>query len=125
MRSSRLPCFKVRDSEGAVEPSRIDITQRGGRAPCLLVFFARHVNAASAERINPRSYVKAHSQLLITAICAAALLFTGTPVAQEASRRSQTAATGNDEGMTKHECNVLALARAHARAHARNRTSEV
>ena len=27
----------------------------------------------------------------------------------------------NDEGMTKHECNVLAL----ARAHARNRMSEV
>src|SRR6059058_5066409 len=32
-----------------------------------------------------------------TAICTAALLFTGTPVAQEAGRRSQTAATGNDE----------------------------
>src|SRR2546430_1064031 len=58
----------------------------------------------------------------------AALLFTVTPVAQEASRRSQTAATGNEEarmtndkGMTKHECNVPAL----ARAHARNWTSEV
>src|SRR5436309_5997114 len=65
-----------------------------------------------------------------TAICTAALLFTGTPVAQEAGRRSQTAATGNDEaritndeGMTKHECNVLALALALARA--RNRTSDV
>ena len=30
-----------------------------------------------------------------TAICTAALLFTGTPVAREASRRSQTAATGS------------------------------
>jgi len=33
MRSSRLPCFKVRDSEGAVEPSRIDIAREAGALP--------------------------------------------------------------------------------------------
>jgi hypothetical protein len=45
---------------------------------------------------------------------------------QRSADRGQTndeARMTNDEGMTKHECNVLALAR--ARAHGRNRTSAV
>ncbi|PYJ12824.1 MAG: hypothetical protein DME93_05900 [Verrucomicrobia bacterium] len=50
MRSSRLPCFKVRDSQGAVEPSRIDIARRGGCAPYLLVFFARYDKSCAASR---------------------------------------------------------------------------
>src|SRR5436190_24132304 len=56
MRSSRLPCFKVRDSEGAVDLSRIDIARRGGCAPCLLVFFAHTCGSGGESAVADRRY---------------------------------------------------------------------
>jgi hypothetical protein len=41
------------------------------------------------------SFMKTHSQPLITAICTVALFFTGAALAQEPSRQSQTAPTAS------------------------------